>query len=203
MALLTAGAALVVTGAATAPQQQIAAGSPPAVEAVVAAPVRDVRIVSGALPARHASVPPVAVRIPALGVAAPVDPVGIDAATGRFAVPQDVGRVGWYEHGPGWDAGTGAIVLAGHVDSAAQGGGALFGLRKVKVGDLVELTAPEGTVRRFRIAAVEQRHKAGLEWHDYFVRDGHPRLVLITCGGPFNPNTRRYRDNIVVTALAD
>jgi hypothetical protein len=202
-ALLTAGAALMATAATTAPQQQVGTAAPPASGVIASTPTRDVRIHSGAPPARHTSVPPVAVRIPALDLAAPVDPVGVDAATGQVAIPDDVRRVGWYEHGPGWDSITGAIVLAGHVDSATQGAGALFGLRRAKVGTVVELTAANGSVRSFRIAAVEQLPKSGLAWQEYFTRDGRLRLTLITCGGPFNPNTRRYRDNIVVTALAD
>jgi hypothetical protein len=31
-------------------------------------------------------------------------------------------------------------------------------------------------------------------------RKGRPRLVLVTCGGPFNRATGHYRNNIVVTA---
>ena len=30
---------------------------------------------------------------------------------------------------------------------------------------------------------------------------GRARLVLVTCGGPFNRTTGHYRDNIVVTAV--
>jgi hypothetical protein len=30
---------------------------------------------------------------------------------------------------------------------------------------------------------------------------GRPRLVLVTCGGPFETGTGRYRDNIVLTAV--
>jgi hypothetical protein len=32
---------------------------------------------------------------------------------------------------------------------------------------------------------------------------GRPRLVLVTCGGPFNQATGHYRDNISVTAVVD
>jgi hypothetical protein len=34
-----------------------------------------------------------------------------------------------------------------------------------------------------------------------FSRRGRPRLVLVTCGGPFDPSIGRYRDNVVVTAV--
>ena len=34
-----------------------------------------------------------------------------------------------------------------------------------------------------------------------FTRTGERRLVLVTCGGPFDAARRRYRDNVIVTAL--
>ena len=36
-----------------------------------------------------------------------------------------------------------------------------------------------------------------------FARDGVPRLVLITCGGPFLPEVSSYRDNLVVVAVPE
>jgi hypothetical protein len=35
---------------------------------------------------------------------------------------------------------------------------------------------------------------------ELFSAGGAPRLVLITCGGPFDPTTGSYLDNIVVFA---
>ena len=34
-----------------------------------------------------------------------------------------------------------------------------------------------------------------------YTRTGERRLVLVTCGGPFDAKTKRYRDNVIVTAL--
>ena len=34
-----------------------------------------------------------------------------------------------------------------------------------------------------------------------FTRTGERRLVLVTCGGPFDARTERYRDNVIVTAV--
>jgi hypothetical protein len=34
-----------------------------------------------------------------------------------------------------------------------------------------------------------------------WTREGSARLVLVTCGGPFDRATGRYRDTIVVTAV--
>ena len=34
-----------------------------------------------------------------------------------------------------------------------------------------------------------------------YSRRGAPRLVIVTCGGPFDRRTGRYRDNVVLTAV--
>ena len=89
---------------------------------------------------------PVRLAVPALGVDAPLDAVGV-AADGQMEIPEDVDRVGWYRFGPapGQD---GSAVLAGHVDDAEQGLGVLATLREVGVGELVEVTDAAGTTTR-------------------------------------------------------
>jgi hypothetical protein len=44
------------------------------------------------------------------------------------------------------------------------------------------------------------RKAAGLP-PSLFDQAGAPRLVLVTCGGPFDERTRSYADNIVVVAI--
>ncbi|MET7971151.1 class F sortase [Micromonospora sp. NPDC005305] len=156
---------------------------------------------AGSLPAAGAVVPPVRLRIPPIGVTATVDPVGINPRTGEFEVPPSVDQVGWYRHGPGLEAGTGSVVIAGHVDSAEQGKGAFFRLRELDRGDLLTATGSDRRERRFRVVAREEYAKTRIPLDRYFARDGSPRLTLITCGGPFDAKTRHYRDNIVVTAV--
>ena len=34
-----------------------------------------------------------------------------------------------------------------------------------------------------------------------YTRTGAPKLVLVTCGGPFDARAGHYRDNIIVTAV--
>lgn len=145
---------------------------------------------------------PARLRIPALDLDAAVDPVGIEAATGEFAVPPSVDRVGWYRFGPGFSAPDGSIVVAGHVDAADQGKGAFFRLGSLKAGDPVTLTGPDGRSRTFEVVARERYAKTAIPLDRYFARDGGARLTLITCGGPFDAKTRHYRDNVVVTAVA-
>lgn len=167
---------------------------------VTSAPAASAPAVATPEPVRD-EVAPARLAIPALKLTASVDAVGVDARTGDFAVPPSVDRVGWYRYGPGFSAANGSIVLAGHVDSADEGEGAFFRLGSLKKDDVVTLTGPDGTDRTFRVVARERYRKTAIPLEKYFVRDGDPRLTLITCGGPFDPETRHYRDNVVVTAV--
>jgi hypothetical protein len=146
--------------------------------------------------------PPVRVRLPALGVDAPVAPVGVDDR-GRMAVPLDVGTVGWYRFGPGPGAATGSAVLSGHVDDREQGYGAFHRLGDLAPGDPVAVDLAGGGTVTYRVEAVTRVPKADLPVADVFSRAGAPRLTLVTCGGPFDYEAHGYRDNVVVVARPD
>jgi sortase (surface protein transpeptidase) len=142
--------------------------------------------------------PPVRIEAPELGVTAPVDPVGI-AGDGQMELPEDVARVGWYRFGP--EPGTaGNSVIAGHVDDREQGPGALFPLRTAEPGEEITVTDAAGETTRWRVVSREVIEKDVLPLDEIFRRDGPPRLVVLTCGGPFLPEFRSYRDNVVVVA---
>ncbi|MEV4539951.1 class F sortase [Asanoa sp. NPDC049518] len=158
-------------------------------------------VVDGTAPTAAAEDGPTRLTIPALGLKATVNAVGVDPDTGDFAVPPSVDQVGWYRFGPGFSATAGSIVVAGHVDSAAEGRGAFFGLGSLEAGDEVALTGPDGQSRTFRVTAREHYRKTAIPLQKYFAREGPVRLTLITCGGPFDSRTRHYRDNVVVTAV--
>jgi sortase (surface protein transpeptidase) len=172
--------------AAGVPVVQAVAPSPPA----VVAPPTPTPADEVAVPARLA--------VPGLGVDAPLDPVGV-RADGQLDLPEDVDRVGWYRFGPTPGA-AGSAVLAGHVDSAAQGLGALAALREAAPGDEVQVTDAAGGVTRWRVVGRELIEKRALPLDTLFARTGPPRLVLITCGGPFLADLGSYRDNVVVVA---
>ena len=150
-----------------------------------------------AVPRPVAVVPPVRLTVPALGIDAPVDPVGVEPQ-GELTLPADVDRVGWYRFGPP-PGGAGSAVLAGHVDDAVQGLGGLAPLRTAEPGDEVLVEGADGGVTRWTVVGRELIEKQQLP-AELFARTGAPRLVLITCGGPFDPELRSYRDNVVVVA---
>lgn len=138
------------------------------------------------------------IAISALDVVAPVVSVGL-AADGSMQVPEDVTTVGWYELGvvPG---AAGTAVFAGHVDSREQGRGTFFDLRRLDVGDLITVTHEQGSVTSWQVVARRSYPKDELPIGDIFTRFSEPRLVLITCGGDFDDQTRYYTENVVVYA---
>lgn len=161
-------------------------------------PVRPGTLPSG--PA-EAAVRPTRLTVAKLGLTATVDPVGIDSKTNDFAVPPSIDVVGWYRFGPGLDAASGSVVIAGHVDSAEQGKGAFYRLRDAGPGETFTVGGSDGRTRTYRVVAREVYPKTSIPLDRYFARDGAPRLALITCGGPFDAKTGHYRDNVVVTAV--
>ena len=142
---------------------------------------------------------PARIRVGSIEVDAPVVPVGVDNA-GLMEVPEDVRTIGWYRFGaaPGED---GSAVLSGHVDDRVQGRGAFFELVNTAAGDTVEVDTGDGSTLTYRVDSVRNFGKEELPLEEVFQRSGPPRLVLITCGGPFDRTTGSYQENIVVTAV--
>lgn len=150
----------------------------------------DVRLAPAPAPTRLA--------MPSIGVDVPVAALGIDA-DGQMAIPDDVGEAGWYRFGPTpGDAGN--AVIAGHVDSRTQGLGAFHALVDLAVGDVVTVTAADGSSKDFEVTGREEVDKDVLAADELFRRDGPVQLVLVTCGGDFDADAGSYRSNVVVVA---
>jgi sortase (surface protein transpeptidase) len=156
---------------------------------------------SARLSDQEVTTPPAPVRlvVPAIGVDVPVEPVGVDP-DGQMTVPTDVGRAGWYRHGPAPADAVGSVVLAGHVDSRSQGRGAFFDLADLAPGDEVRVTDEAGDTTSWTVTGRRTIPKERLPLEEVFRRDGPSRLVLVTCGGDFDAGRRSYRSNVVVTA---
>lgn len=142
---------------------------------------------------------PASVTVAGLGISAPVTPVGIDTDAGLLAIPKNIDRVGFWRDGAALGAKEGTVLLAGHVDSAKRGAGAFYALKSARKGQVVSVEGADGKARRFRITSVRKVLKAALP-ESVYDRKGTYRLVLVTCGGPFDAAKGSYRDNIIVTA---
>jgi sortase (surface protein transpeptidase) len=140
---------------------------------------------------------PSAVEVPSIGVTAPVLTVGV-GSEGELVIPESVLDVGWYQ-GSAVPGEPGVALLTSHLDTRTQGRGVFAGLTALEVGASIEMRDGQGTVTRWRVVAREQHLKTALP-PQLFARTGPPLLALVTCGGPFNTETRSYRDNVIVWA---
>ncbi len=119
---------------------------------------------------------------------------------GVLGVPENIAEVGWWTGSVRPGSAAGSTVIDGHVDSAVIGTGALFHLAQLQAGDPVTISDAAGVLRRYRVYRRQVLIKHGGLPADLFTTTGAPRLVMITCGGPFDRATRSYLDNVVVFA---
>jgi sortase (surface protein transpeptidase) len=141
---------------------------------------------------------PLSIEIPAIGVDAPLVPVGLRADR-TMAVPP-VDQAGWYEPGPR-PGEAGPAVIVGHVDSR-RGPAVFFRLRELRPGDRIQVGLDGGATRSFLVERVERRPKEELPVGRIWNHADRPVLRLITCGGSFDRGTGHYRDNVIVYATA-
>lgn len=122
---------------------------------------------------------PRTLRIPALGVSAPILPVRSVGST--LVPPRDPQSVGWWADGARPGAETGSALLAGH--SVRNGDGALDLLGDLDPGDLVKIQDGDGGTVSYSVDRVRTYGK-GIIAQDaerLFSQDVRGRLVLVTC----------------------
>jgi len=140
---------------------------------------------------------PTALVIPEIDVLRPVRAVGLED-NGELEVPDET-EVGWYQYGaaPG---DPGATVLAAHV-TWNRSLGPFYRLGEIELGDRVDVVLDDGSTRVYEVVERTIYGKDELPRHRIWRNSGPESLVLITCGGSYNPDIRRYRENIVVYAV--
>jgi hypothetical protein len=120
---------------------------------------------------------------------------------GELVLPADVNRAGWWDGSARLGDPFGAIVIAAHVDSFSQGLGVFAELLAVRPGETLHISSP-GLNREFTVVRAELLPKATLSGDSpLYAASGEPRLVLITCGGAYDPARGGYQDNMVVVAV--
>ncbi|MER5636324.1 class F sortase [Kitasatospora sp. NPDC002227] len=141
---------------------------------------------------------PTRIRIPRLGVDAPVTGLGLDA-DGRLEPPADTDRnlAGWYRGGvtPGQ---RGTSVLAGHVDTR-DGPAVFYGLGSLRRGDQLEVAGADHGTSWFVVDAVEVYPKKDFPDQKVYGPGRGSQLRLITCGGGYSAQ-EGYDGNVVVFA---
>ena len=194
-----AGCSAVPTDAedAQGPTAPTSNADPPAA-VVPAVPISNAGL--GAL-ATAATVTPVRIALPDLGIDMEIEAEGIDQE-GAMALPKNAATAGWYRFGPGLRETAGATVIAAHVDSPHDGVGPFSRLKDAAVGSLVNVSADDGSTVAYTVTEVRSVGKIGAPMAEVFDRAGSPRLTLVTCGGVFDYDTGHYVDNVIVTAIA-
>lgn len=140
---------------------------------------------------------PVGLTIDDIFIDDPVRPVGLEP-DGELEVPGAT-EIGWYRYGaaPGYP---GATVLAAHVTWNGDYG-PFLNLGDLDPGDLVQVALEDGSERVYEVIERTMYDKNELPRERIWRTTGDETLVLITCGGDFNPDINRYRQNIVVYAV--
>jgi LPXTG-site transpeptidase (sortase) family protein len=138
---------------------------------------------------------PSALRIPRLGIRAPVVP--IKAQDRVLDPPKNPSEVGWWSEGaaPGDDVGSAVVV--GH--TVSTGGGVFDDVDALRPGDMVEVDNGAGTLS-YRIDSVKVLSKDDLarQAETLFDQSVDGRLVLVTCE---DWDGKVYRSNVVAVAL--
>jgi hypothetical protein len=151
--------------------------------------------------------------IPALAVHAQLSATGAVGPVGdaSLTIPANIHQVGWWdgivsygsrttqEHAP-QPGQPGVAIVAGHVDSANAGPGALYRLTDLTVGDSIRVDL-QGHSSNWRVSSEPEMTAKTRLPPSLFDTAGPPRLALVTCGGPFDSATGHYIDNVIVWAV--
>ncbi|MFI9829320.1 class F sortase [Streptomyces sp. NPDC051913] len=142
--------------------------------------------------------PPDRIRIPSIGVDAPLMGLGL-TPTGSLDVPpaEKKNLAGWYEAGttPGE---TGTAIIAGHVDNA-DGPAVFYDLGALKKGSRIETQRRDGTTAVFTVDSVEVYDARHFPDKKVYGAAHRPELRVITCGGGYSKSTG-YQGNVVAFA---
>lgn len=141
---------------------------------------------------------PVRLSIPAIGVDAPIEAVGV-TTTGDLAIPaqnpwQDVG---WYSSGP-LPGELGSSVIDGHLDRPGGYPAVFWRLRDLNVGNEVIVIDTQGKTLHFRVTAIEYYPPKYAPVEQIFANQGARYLNLITCAGDWIPSQHQTTLRLVV-----
>lgn len=164
------------------------------------------RVVDDKTPAekQRYSVPPTHPRqlvIESLGVNANILAVGL-TADGAMDAPATAWDTGWYNQSSLPGAGTGALLIDGHVNNTIGTPGVFFKIDTLKAGDTMQVERGDGQVFTYSVAAVEQKKIEDVDMAKMMrsITPGKQGLNLITCGGEYDSRRKTFDDRILVYA---
>lgn len=143
---------------------------------------------------------PTRIEIPAIGVDAPIEPLGLDK-DGSVEVPplSRPSLTGWYQPGPAPGQRGGAVIL-GHVDTRRNGPAVFYKLQRLRPGDSIRVRRGDGDIAVFQVDSVERFPRDDFPTQRVYGPLDYPGLRLVTCGGLFDYQRHEYEDNVMVFA---
>jgi len=140
--------------------------------------------------------------IPAIGVNASIEPVGV-LSNGDLAVPTQNpwDGVGWYQYGP-YPGAQGSAVIDGHLDRPGGSPAVFWKLRNLHIGDSIIVVKPGEKPLHFRVMNMKYYAPNNAPLKTIFGNMAGTFLNLITCAGQWIPNQHQTTLRLVIyTAL--
>ena len=143
---------------------------------------------------------PIELRIPAVGVDASVQDVGLEP-DGSMGIPSNFEDVAWFESGykPGQD---GRAVFDGHV-SSTDAAAVFYHVEDLWRGSQIYVTGQDGSVLTFQVTEIDSYPVDGTPMDTIFGGTDWPQVVLITCGGEWHADEQLFDHRTVVYAPSD
>ncbi len=152
------------------------------------------------VPPMASPVPPPFVRllIPAIGVNAPVESIGV-RPDGTMETPaqRPWNDVGWYNSGPR-PGERGSAVIAGHLDRPGGNPAVFWRLRDLRIGDSVLVVDASGKTLRFHVTRIMFYQPQDAPVQDIFGNTAGSFLNLTTCAGDWIPTQHQTALRLVV-----
>lgn len=140
---------------------------------------------------------PLRVRVPSVGIDAPLVRLGENRAGAVDVPPMDIPtEAGWFTGAP-TPGQRGAAIIVGHVDTD-RGRAVFYPLGNIQPGASIFVDRTDRHRAEFRVTSVEVVDKEIFPADRVYGSTDQPELRLITCGGAFDG--QHYSDNLVVYA---
>ncbi len=136
--------------------------------------------------------------IPAIGVNAAIEPVGV-TADGNLAVPTQKpwDGVGWYQNGP-YPGAQGSAVIDGHLDRPKGLPAVFWKLRDLHIGDIIMVVNQGEKPLHFRVINSVYYAANSAPSQKIFGNNAGTFLNLITCAGQWIPNQHQTTQRLVI-----
>jgi len=140
--------------------------------------------------------------IPAIGVNASIEPVGV-LSDGDLGVPTQKpwDGVGWYQYGP-YPGAQGSAVIDGHLDRPGGSPAVFWKLGNLHIGDIIMVVNPGEKPLHFRVMNSKYYAPNNAPLKTIFGNMTGSFLNLITCAGQWIPSQHQTTLRLVIyTAL--